>query len=96
MAKHSWISTCVSDMDTRKAQSESLNEAARAILPGGWNYLDVRSILHQPPTYRDKFHLAPSSTIPLMRSLLEALPDAKLSQLSFNVSAAELVPPAER
>lgn len=95
-AKHSWISTCVSERDTRKTRSESLNEAARAILPESWSYLDVRTLLHQPPTYRDKFHLAPNSTIPLMRSLLEVLPDPKLSHLNFNVTAAESVPPAER
>jgi hypothetical protein len=95
-AKHAWMSTCDPQTDTRQAQSESLNEAARSILPESWRYLDVPSILQEPPSYRDKFHLAPSSTIPLMRSLLEELADAKLSSVKFDVSAAELAPPAER
>jgi len=70
-SKHMWISSCISEEDTRKAQSESLNRAARTILPERWNYIDVESLLHRRPYYRDTWHLAPGSTIPLMKLLLE-------------------------
>jgi len=95
-AKHAWISTCDPITDTRHEQAESLNEAARAILPESWSYFDVRSILHEPPNFRDKFHLAPNSTIPLMRGLLEAVSDAELSHVNFDVNAAEHASPDER
>jgi len=95
-SKHTWMSTCVSMADTRHEQAESLNEAARTMLPGSWSYLDVRSTLHETPNFRDKFHLAPNSTIPLMRGLLEEFAGAELRRVKFDVSAAQAAPPVER
>lgn len=95
-SKHAWISTCDPITDTRHEQAESLNEAARAILPESWSYFDVRSILHEPPDFRDKFHLAANSTIPFMRGLLEAFSDAELSHVNFDVNAAEHASPDEK
>jgi hypothetical protein len=65
-----WVSTCVSNQDTRKPRSEYLNIAAKSILPANWIYLDVERVLNGTLSYRDKYHLAEASTVPLVQHIL--------------------------
>jgi hypothetical protein len=77
-SKHMWVSTRVRRGDTRQPHSQSLNQAAQAILPKSWIYVDVEKILRKNFHYRDTFHLAAQSTIPLMKHLLEVHAGANL------------------